>query len=103
VGNTGFALVVSSVPANASVFLGLSTRLFSTQVPPCTVYPQFPFLDVLAGTATGSGVAEVSLAIPWVPALSGANLFVQGGALDTGGALLGLASLTKGMQIVVGD
>ncbi|MBK8975934.1 MAG: hypothetical protein IPM29_08400 [Planctomycetes bacterium] len=102
VGDQDFALGLGSVPGSANVFVGLSTRLAATSIPPCTVYPQLPFDGVLVGAAAG-GTAVLPLPIPWNSALSGVDLFVQGGALESGGPLLGLASLTPGMQIRIGD
>lgn len=101
-GNREFALQVAAVPASASVFVGLSARLVSTSIPPCTVYPELPFLDVLTATATGA-TAEIPLPIPWDASLSGRSYFAQGGALDPGGVLFGALSATPGLQIRIGD
>ncbi|MBK8974905.1 MAG: hypothetical protein IPM29_03185 [Planctomycetes bacterium] len=103
IGNGDFALRVSSVPAGVPAFLGLSLELAATQMPPCWVYPALPFLYATTATTGTAGTAEFGVAIPWLPALSGAALFAQGGAIDSGGALLGIASLSPGLQIRIGD
>ncbi|MBK8974904.1 MAG: hypothetical protein IPM29_03180 [Planctomycetes bacterium] len=103
VGNGRFRLAITAVPANASVFVGLSSQLRGTSLAPCWVYPALPFHAVCSGTANAVGIAELSLPIPWLAPLGGASLFVQGGALDPGGVLLGAMSLTPGMHIRVGD
>ena len=69
----------------------------------CTVYPLLPFLAVLTATSTATGDADIPLPIPCDTALSGALVHAQGGVLDPSGALLGVAALTPGLRILIGD
>ena len=104
VGNRDFAIEVSNVPPGATAFVAFSCTLGMNQVfGPCTVYPLLPFLSVQQGSASASGIAEIPIPIPFNVALSGVNIYAQGGAIDPNGAMLGVVSLTPGLQILIGD
>ena len=101
VGNTNFAVEVSGVLPQASTFLLVSAFRANLFVPPCTIYPQ---LDIVVGrSASARGDVRFDLPIPFARALSGGLVFAQGVSLDPNGALLGIAVLTPGLQIRIGD
>ena len=49
------------------------------------------------------GETRLPVPIPWDTALSGLDLYAQGGALELFGSLFGLATLTPELRITVGD
>ena len=57
-------------------------------------------LLVLTGSA---GRSSRPLSIPNIPTFVGVPVYTQGAVLDTAGGFLGLASLTPGLLLVIGD
>ena len=103
VGNRSFSIRLGSLRANAVAFLGVSAAAGNRTFGSCTVYPALPFLGVLQTTSNLAGIADLRFPIPSSTALSGVTVYLQGGALDPNGTLFGLAAMTKGLRIVVGD
>jgi ELWxxDGT repeat protein len=72
-----------------------------SQVGSCSLYLAAP--AYLAATFTdGQGASTLPLAVPNVPALAGAQLWLQSVIVDPGAALLGLASLSPALEVIVG-
>ena len=102
IGNSAFAVGLSSLRPNAPAFVGVSPRLGLQVIGRCLVRAALPFQLVLAGTSSATGDAELDLPIPWNPVLSGAKIYVLGGAIDPLGAGLGVVALTGTLEITIG-
>jgi hypothetical protein len=102
-GNAGFGLDASLLPANALTFLGLSFgRTLTDLGPACALYLGAPVILVSTG-ANGGGVASYALPIPNVPSLAGVRLFAQAADIDVGGAYLGAFAFTRGLDLRLGQ
>ncbi len=100
-GNINFHLAIDSLQPDALAFFGLSFEGASPlTIGPCTLYPEFPWI-VLPTTASGAGVAMVYLPLPFH--VSGWDLYLQGGGFEPTGAFVGVAALTGGMHVSIGD
>jgi len=102
IGNSAFALALSSLRPNALAFIGVSAAAGSQIIGSCGVYAVLPFQVVVPGSSTAVGNATIDLPLPWVPALVGQSLWLQGGAVDPLGGALGLVALTGGLELIVG-
>ncbi len=69
----------------------------------CEAYLGQPFAKFLTIPTNAAGVGSVALAIPAIASLQGLGVTLQGAAVDPFGPLLGLVSLTNGLQIIVGS
>jgi len=104
IGNRTFALQMNSLRANAPAFLALSAGVALNQVfGNCNVYPQLPFAITIPLLSTPAGTVSLPFPIPLDPTLSGATVYIQGGASDSNGALFGVSSLTPGLLLRIGD
>lgn len=101
-GSSAFAVVLSSLRPNAVAFVGVSTGPGSGTIGSCGVHAGLPYAALLTGTSSGVGTAELPLPIPWLPALSGLQIWLQGGVLDAQGGALGVAALSPGLAVTIG-
>jgi hypothetical protein len=102
-GNAGFAVEVANGRPRAAAVLNLG--LFPNNVPlgACRLLvglPQIPFATV---TTDGRGIARTALPIPQDGALHGLSLFGQYAILDPNGQLFGVAALSDGLQLTIGN
>ena len=103
-GTPSFTLQVSGAPPLAAGFLLVAANTGSNQTfGTCTVFPDLSGPVVLYGLVNTGGVANYPFPLPFSPSLSGLAFYPQGGAIDPGGALFGIASLTNALAITVGD
>ncbi len=99
-GNRHFALRVSSARGGVTAAAALSATRVQLPLPGhCILYVQDPL--IYPRPTDSRGVADLPLPIPTVPALVGADLFVQGIALDPGGPIVGAAVLSAGLRLRV--
>ncbi|MBK8100473.1 MAG: hypothetical protein IPK26_25530 [Planctomycetes bacterium] len=68
----------------------------------CTLLLGAPVHFAVAVTST-TGAASLALAVPLLPQLVGVDVFWQGVVLQTNGPLLGVAALTNGVRLHVGN
>ncbi|MCA8974273.1 MAG: hypothetical protein KDC98_06100 [Planctomycetes bacterium] len=99
-GNAWFAVQVSAAVPGAVVAVGLSTLPANVALPGgCTALIDQP--NYLLGIADGRGAREFDLAIPHVVSLRGLQILAQAAALDPGGSLGGVLTLSQGLQIAI--
>lgn len=100
-GNSTFEVRMSRAPASAP-----AAALWSFAGAPgasaCTLQVALPAMTMSTITSA-TGTARFPLPVPNTPSLLALQMFAQGIALDIGGGYLGLASLSNGLRIVVGD
>ncbi len=102
-GNQGFHLELSSVPAQTVTVVGLSP--FRAKIPlpgGCELLAAPPWIEIMQ-SSSASGIARASVAIPAHSALRHVDVFAQSIALDTGGALFGLGVISGGLRLLIGD
>ena len=102
IGNPGFSLFVSSVPAGTATFVGIGkVRTLNDLGGGCAVYLPSPMV-ILGASANGSGVASHPIPIPNFPGFVGEHVYVQSGVVDPNGAYLQLAAFTRGLDLTLG-
>ncbi len=101
VGNPVFAIGVEQAPPNALAVLLLAFDRFDQQSGGCTVFPHSP--GVAFGTITSAaGGANVTVPIPALPFLAGAQLYAQWGAVQFGGPIAGVVTVSDALFVQVG-
>ena len=68
----------------------------------CTLYILPPIFE-LPGNSSAAGLADVGIAIPADPAMRRVSIRCQGMALDPNGAFFGMAVMSPGLALVIGD
>ena len=97
-----FDVVLSGAVPSSLASHYVSPGFAATPLGGCELYLANPSL--LATTATdGFGATNLPLVVPNDPALAGARFWLQSAVLDLGGALLGVASLSPALEVVVGS
>ncbi|QDU84257.1 hypothetical protein Pla163_13640 [Planctomycetes bacterium Pla163] len=107
-GNSGFKLAVRDQAAGSFGYLFYSGTTSVTPIPPsCTAYLGGTFgIDIFTlGTAVSnpSGNSVYSLPIPNNPAFEGAELTLQSVVVNLGGPFAGIADLSNGARLRVGN
>ena len=103
-GEDRFALQVLGGGPLHPVLIPLATSVGSNQTyGTCTVVPDLAAAPSLFGATDAAGVATVALQIPVSTSVGGLVLYGQGIVLDGSGPLIGVASLTNGLRLVIGD
>jgi hypothetical protein len=68
----------------------------------CYQWVAFPMTSVVLGTDP-AGQSLVSLRVPNVPSMSSYPFYFQYAVLDPAGMALGTASVTAGLQVIIGS
>lgn len=102
-GSATFAIAVDNAAPNSVGVLFFADASNAAPLGACTLLIALPeaFSYTLPTDAGGRGV--VSLPVPSLQGLLGARLFAQLFVLDTGGAVLGIASATDGIHLTIGN
>jgi ELWxxDGT repeat protein len=103
-GNSGFGIQVTKALANSAAVL--LAHYSSTPLDVgggCVLYPTLPVLIVLATPTDGAGSGIIGLSIPNDPSLVGGSLHSQWVVADPNGALFGIASLSDGLHVLIGN
>lgn len=100
VADATFALDVVNAPANAPVRIAAAETSATVPILGCSLLVA-PSIATLFGSASATGHAEFSVAIPNAPALSGVSVYFQAATLAPSSAN-GFA-LSKGLRVVVGQ
>jgi hypothetical protein len=101
IGTSSFRLHLGEVPAGSLAGVLVDVASASVPIGGCTQLLLAP-ATLSLGVANEARFFGYTMPIPLGTNLIGATFYVQGAAIDTGGALLGLASLTQGLQVRVG-
>ncbi len=80
----------------------LSYSFGAWQFSGCDVYMGAPVF-LAAGVTDGDGSSQLTLPIPLNPALQGFEVWIQSAVADPGGSILGAASLTAALELILGS
>ena len=103
--NPSFGLAVDGAsPAASLVLLGAIRRLETPLGSGCSLWLDPAVANTLVTTtADAAGHARIGLPIPLQPALEGADLTFQVVTPQAGGAAFGVADLSNGLEIRLGN
>lgn len=102
IGSQDFGLVVDTATPNSPAGAFVSFARASTPIGPCTLELASP-ISFGAMTTGANGRAEFALPIPRDPTLIAMSVYVQGAVLEPAGPLLGVASLTQALHVLIGQ
>jgi hypothetical protein len=101
IGNPGFGINVQNGLPSSIALLAAGISSANIPVGPCTVLVAPPWAT-LALPLDASGTGSTPLPIPNSPQLAGVLLYAQYLVIDPNGAFLGFASLSNGLEMLVG-
>ena len=102
-GNSTFAVDVRNALPGSTAVLDLAFFPSNTAVGGCRVFLGLPLISMAPVPVGATGRAVTPLPIPTDPALAGLQLFGQYAVADPQGQLFGLASLSDGLRMVLGN
>jgi hypothetical protein len=103
-GNAGFGARVTSARANSPAVMLLGAKRGSVALGGgCFLWLSLPIPLALSTLTDAGGSASIGLPIPNGIELLGAELFLQWAVADPSGAFAGVASLSDGLHVVIGN
>ena len=102
-GNGNFAATVGNGAPVSQALLNVGIAPTQIAIGGCRVLVAPPQIDAGIALLDANGQGSAGLPVPANPALLGAQLFAQWIVLDPNGQLLGIASLSDGLRIQIGQ
>ncbi|MCA8977785.1 MAG: hypothetical protein KDC98_23875 [Planctomycetes bacterium] len=99
-GNDHFEVQASSLRPGGLVFLVLGFNAANSPLPGGCTALVMP-VTFVALMANARGMARFAMPLPPSPSFQGLDIYLQGAAVDPGGAYLGLGALTAGLRVTI--
>ena len=103
IGNAGFGVRVSSAPPTTAAILNLAFLPTNLGVDFCRLLLQPPLIALPPAVTDVNGDGFTPLPIPNDPNFVGARLFCQYVVVDIGGGVFGFATMSDGLQLLLGN
>ena len=103
IGNAAFAVDVTDAAPNALTVANVGFGPSNLNLFGCPLLIQAPLIGLGSATSDATGAATVAFPIPNDPGFVGVALFGQFVVLDPGATLLGVAALSDGLTMLLGN